>query len=292
MKLSQSIVGTVALVSVAFAGNASGAFTNLLPNLGESNTFNSYTTGNLGTQGSWNPYVGSTYWAASDYTIANDPSAGGTKGKSVKILTKATASGSSVTANVVSYSAYRDMYQGVTTAWNARTAGQNYMVMNFSSYVVTGGTSTTAAGQFFGSIQNQEGTVLAGIGVRGGDGEVFTWAYKTGGSGTGTYITDTTYKVNRNSWNTFTVGFNTSTYGYDYKFTDSTGVLRTSNSTGVTSSATGYYIDVGSDQGLSIAKSQISMTGYFDTIGAYATIPSPGAFALIGLAGLVARRRR
>ena len=292
MKLSQSIVGTVALVSVAFAGNASGAFTNLLPNLGESNTFNSYTTGNLGTQGSWNPYVGSTYWAASDYTIANDPSAGGTKGKSVKILTKATASGSSVTATVVSSSAYRDMYQGVTTAWNARTAGQNYMVMNFSSYVVTGGTSTTAAGQFFGSIQNQEGTVLAGIGVRGGDGEVFTWAYKTGGSGTGTYITDTTYKVNRNSWNTFTVGFNTSTYGYDYKFTDSTGVLRTSNSTGVTSSATGYYIDVGSDQGLSIAKSQISMTGYFDTIGAYATIPSPGAFALIGLAGLVARRRR
>ena len=74
------------------------------------------------------------------------------------------------------------MYQGVTTAWNARTAGQNYMVMNFSSYVVTGGTSTPAAGQFFGSIQNQEGTVLAGIGVRGGDGEVFTWAYKTGGN--------------------------------------------------------------------------------------------------------------
>jgi len=289
MKLSQSLFGTVALVSVAFAGNASGAFTNLLPNLGESNTFNLYTTGNLGTQGGWNPYV-SSYGAASDYTIANDPSSGGTKGKSIKILTKSTVNNAN--KDTVTGSAYRDMYQGVTTAWNARTAGQNYMVMNFSSYVVTGGTSTTAAGQFFGSIQNQAGTVLAGIGVRGGDGEVFTWAYKTVGSTTGTYVTDTTYKVNRNSWNAFTVGFNTSTYGYDYTFTDSTGVLRTSSSTGVTSSATGYYIDVGSSQGSSTAKSQSVMTGYFDTIGAYATIPSPGAVALIGLAGLVARRRR
>jgi len=36
----------------------------------------------------------------------------------------------------------------------------------------------------------------------------------------------------------------------------------------------------------------VANTVYYDNVAAYATVPSPGAVALIGLAGLVARRRR
>ena len=36
----------------------------------------------------------------------------------------------------------------------------------------------------------------------------------------------------------------------------------------------------------------VANTVYYDNVVAYATVPAPGAAALIGLAGLVARRRR
>lgn len=173
MKLSQSIVGTVALVSVAFAGNASGAFTNLIP----FTDFNNYTTGNLGTQGSWATFGGTT----ANYQIQTAITANPT-GKALAI---------NQTAGSTSAAYSRDAYKAFT--WSSRATGQNTAVFKWDMYVPAGGTSTNTMGA---EIENSTYLSLGGIYIRPSDGQVYirgkvssgTTSY-TGYSITGSFVT-------------------------------------------------------------------------------------------------------
>jgi hypothetical protein len=307
MKFSHSLVSTVA--TLAFAGAASAAFTNLLPALGESNTFNSYTTGNLGTQGSWvtdtTSYSGTGAATSSSYTIAADPKTGAAFVNSLKITTAAV--GSKDKSGTIEASGYRDASQTISTAWSNRTAGQNFIVMNFSLYMPTnyanGSSGTSNDVLMGGSIQDSSNHIIGGIYVKG-DGSVFTsTATASVSKSTTTWtnnFTDSGFNVTlgggvTGTWNTFQISYDTINRISTFKFTStggtSTGVktiVATALNSGI---GTIYSIDVGSNQGNSSGNSQTATIGYFDTIGAYA-VPSPGAVALIGLAGLVARRRR
>ena len=268
MKLSQSIVGTVALVSVAFAGNASGAFTNLIP----FTDFNNYTTGSLSGQGSWSLSGGTT----ANYTIQTAITANPT-GKALAINQTA---GSTAAA----YS--RDAYKAFTTnSWTNRTAGQNTAVFNWDMYVPSGGTSTNSMGA---EIENSSYLSLGGIYIQPSNGQVYirgkvsssTTSY-TGYSMTGSFVT-------LGAWNSYSVAYDSVSKVSRMTWTDKTYGSVYYDLT-LYSTYTPVEVDFNS---YTFSATTVANTVYYDNMGVYATVPSPGAAALIGLAGLVARRRR
>ena len=268
MKLSQSIVGTVALVSVAFAGNASGAFTNLIP----FTDFNNYTTGNLGTQGSWATAGGTT----ANYQIQTEITANPI-GKALAI---------NQTAGSTSAEYARDAYKAFTTnSWANRTVGQNTCVFKWDMYVPSGGTSTNTMGA---EIENSSYYSLGGIYIRPSDGQVFLRGKVSSGStnygsnySTGSFVT-------LGAWNTYSVAYDSVTKVSRMSWTDKTAGNVYIDLT-LYSTYTPTEVDFNA---VTYSATTVANTVYYDNMGVYATVPSPGAVALIGLAGLVARRRR
>ena len=269
MKLSQSIVGTVALVSVAFAGNASGAFTNLIP----FTDFNNYTTGNLGTQGSWTTFGGTT----ANYQIQTAITANPTG--------KALAINQDTGTTSAAYS--RDAYKAFTaSSWTNRTAGQNTCVFNWDMYVPAGGTSTNTMGA---EIENSSYYSLGGIYIRPSDGQVYIRGKTASGTGLASNYSVTNSFVTLGAWNSYSVAYNSSTRVSRMSWTDKTTGNRVYSDLTIYSAYTPVEVDFNS---VTFAATTVANTVYYDNMGVYATVPSPGAFALIGLAGLVARRRR
>ncbi len=267
MKLSQSIVGTVALVSVAFAGNASGAFTNLIP----FTDFNNYTTGSLSGQGGWSLSGGTT----ANYTIQTAITANPT-GKALAINQTA---GSTTAA----YS--RDAYKDFTaSSWTNRTAGQNTAVFKWDMYVPAGGTSVNRMGA---EIENSSYYSLGGIYIRPSDGQVYIRGKVASGTSSYTGYVITGSFVTLGAWNSYSVAYNSVSGVSRMSWTDKTAGNVFTDLT-LYSAYTPTEVDFNS---YSVATA-VANTVYYDNMGVYATVPSPGAFALIGLAGLVARRRR
>ena len=266
MKLSQSIAGTVALVSVAFAGNASGAFTNLIP----FTDFNNYTTGNLGTQGSWTTFGGTT----ANYQIQTAITANPTG--------KALAINQTAGSNAAAYS--RDAYKAFT--WSSRATGQNTAVFKWDMYVPAGGTSTNTMGA---EIENANFYSLGGIYIRPSDGLVYIRGKTASGTALASNYAVTGSYVTLGAWNSYSVAYNSSTKVSRMSWTDkTTGNLVYSDLT-IYSAYTPVEVDFNS---VTYSATTVANTVYYDNMGVYATVPSPGAVALIGLAGLVARRRR
>ena len=265
MKLSQSIVGTVALVSVAFAGNASGAFTNLIP----FTDFNNYTTGNLGTQGSWATYGGTS----ANYQIQTAITANPT-GKALAI---------NQTAGSTSAAYTRDAYKAFT--WSSRATGQNTAVFKWDMYVPAGGTSTNTMGA---EIENSSYYSLGGIYIRPSDGQVFIRGKDASGTGKASNYSITGSFVTLGAWNSYSVAYNSVSGVSRMSWTDKTaGNLYTDLT--LYSAYTPTEVDFNA---VTYSTPVVANTVYYDNMGVYATVPSPGAIALIGLAGLVARRRR
>jgi len=265
MKLSQSIVGTVALVSVAFAGNASGAFTNLIP----FTDFNNYTTGNLGTQGSWATYGGTS----ANYQIQTAITANPT-GKALAI---------NQTAGSTSAAYSRDAYKAFT--WANRTAGQNTAVFKWDMYVPAGGTSTNTMGA---ELENSSYLSLGGIYIRPSDGQVYIRGKVSSGTTSYTGYSITGSFVTLGAWNSYSVVYDSVSKVSRMSWTDKTAGNVYTDLT-LYSTYTPAEVDFNS---FTFSATTVANTVYYDNMGVYATVPSPGAFALIGLAGLVARRRR
>ncbi len=267
MKLSQSIVGTVALVSVAFAGNASGAFTNLIP----FTDFNNYTTGNLGTQGSWATFGGTS----ANYQIQTAITANPT-GKALAI---------NQDTGTTSAASSRDAYKAFTTnSWTNRTAGQNTCVFKWDMYVPAGGTSVNRMGA---EIENSSYYSLGGIYIRPSDGQVFIRG-KVLSTGSASNYSMTGSFVTLGAWNTYSVAYNSVSGVSRMSWTDKTAGNVFTDLT-LYSAYTPTEVDFNA---VTYSATTVANTVYYDNMGVYATVPSPGAVALIGLAGLVARRRR
>ena len=269
MKLSQSIVGTVALVSVAFAGNASGAFSTLIP----FTNFNNYTTGSLSGQGGWVLYGGAT----ANYQIQTAITANPTG--------KALAINQTAGSNAAAYS--RDAAKVFTaSSWTNRTAGCNTAVFSWDMYVPAGGTSTNTMGA---EIENSSYYSLGGIYIKPSNGQVYIRGqvlddvtnYASNYSITGSFVT-------LGAWNSYSVAYDSVTKVSRMSWTDKTAGNVYSELT-LYSTYTPYEIDLNA---VTYSATTVANTVYYDNVRVYATVPSPGAVALIGLAGLVARRRR
>ncbi len=268
MKLSQSIVGTVALVSVAFAGNASAAFTNLIP----FTDFNNYTTGSLSGQGGWALYGGTT----ANYTIQTAITANPT-GKALAI---------NQTAGSTSAAYSRDAEKIFTaSSWTNRTAGQNTCVFNWDMYVPAGGTSTNTMGA---EIENSSYYSLGGIYIQPSNGQVYLRGKTTSATTAASNYTVTGSFVTLGAWNSYSVAYNSVSGVSRMSWTDKTAGNVYSDLT-LYAAYTPVEVDFNA---VTYTVPVVANTVYYDNMGVYATVPSPGAAALIGLAGLVARRRR
>jgi len=268
MKLSQSIVGTVALVSVAFAGNASGAFSTLIP----FTDFNNYTTGSLSGQGGWALYGGTT----ANYTIQTAITANPT-GKALAI---------NQTAGTTSAAYSRDAEKIFTaSSWTNRTADQNTAVFKWDMYVPAGGTSTNTMGA---EIENANYYSLGGIYIRPSDGLVYIRGKTAAGTSLASNYSITGSYVTLGAWNSYSVAYNSVSGVSRMSWTDKTLGNVYSDLT-MYSTYTPVEVDFNA---VTYGATTVANTVYYDNMGVYATVPSPGAVALIGLAGLVARRRR
>ena len=94
--------------------------------------------------------------------------------------------------------------------------------------------------------------------------------------------------VTLGAWNSYSVAYNSVSGVSRMSWTDkTTGNVYTDLT--MYSAYTPIEIDLNA---VTYSATTVANTVYYDNMGVYATIPSPGAVALIGLAGLVARRRR
>jgi hypothetical protein len=169
--------------------------------------------------------------------------------------------------------------------------------MNFSTYIPSNGVLTNSKAQFYGSIRTVDGFDLGGIGVRSGDGRVYIYqSEKIYDSNTNSYIKihwvrDTTFNVELDVWNKFQIGLIGGSPTFN--FTSTLGA----QSISIGQAGFGFglsdprYIMLSSTAGGSTANEQIAISGYFDSVGAYAVVPSPSVFALIGLSVFGSRRR-
>ena len=265
MKLSQSIVGTVALVSVAFAGNASGAFTNLIP----FTDFNNYTTGSLNGQGGWSVSDGTTENCTIQTAITANPT-----GKALAI---------NQTAGSTSVEYAKDVYKGFT--WASRTAGQDTAVLKWDMYVPAGGASTSTMGA---ELENSSFYSLGGIYIVPSTGQVKIRGKTTSATTAASNYTVTGAFVTLGAWNSYSVAYNSVSGVSRMSWTDKTAGNVYSDLT-LYAAYTPVEVDFNA---VTYTVPVVANTVYYDNMGVYATVPSPGAAALIGLAGLVARRRR
>ena len=279
MKLSQSIAGTVALVSVAFAGNAFGAMKMI-----QNTNFNSgYTAGTVQTsaqysagtagQGGWITAGGGSAF----YNIANDPTVGGTRGLGMSIQ------GSNTTS--ARYAWTDDVYNN----WGSRDVGSDtiYAVWDQDT------TTTNASKNKFGAViyDATQTKILAGMYVDAKTGVLSALSYSTSSGVANNYVYGTGITITLNAWQSLAMTFNKTTgvSGYYWKVSGTwAGATIAGAAAGVNPDEFDLYQSANSSNTQGLA--------YYDNIlissGSGSFVPAPGAIALIGLAGLVARRRR
>jgi MYXO-CTERM domain-containing protein len=278
MKLSQSIVGTVALVSVAFAGNAFGAM-KMIQNTnfntgyiaGTVTTAAQYTAGTAGQGGWFTAGGGSTF-----YNIASDPTVGGTKGLGMSIQGSNTGT--------ARYAWTDNVYNN----WGSRDVGSDTIYAVWDQDTTT---TNTSKNKFGAVIYDASGSkILAGMYVDAATGALTALSYSTSGT-TGNFGYSTGVTINRNAWQSLAMTFNKTTgvSGYYWKVSGTwAGATIAGAAAGVNPDEFDLYQSANSSTTQGLA--------YYDNIlissGSGSFVPAPGAVALIGLAGLVARRRR
>ena len=268
----------------------------------------SYTVGNVATavsafgQGNWAYYCASgSGTAPSNYKInaarptgTNPP----TPGQALQI----TGSASSTAA--------RYLYQDVSAQWAARNAGDNIAWVEYDQYMSsTASTSGNRTGGFLYG-QNAAGTVggmmtgmaleygTTGAGTTTKQRSVFGYAYYTSGTSTGNFR----FKLSEQALSSGGTSPLATSGGWTKQvmsWNQTTGQVNWYYSVDGGATYTGFYVN-GSGAGLDVAEwdfyasqatGSTTANAIFGDFSVYAT-PAPGAAALVGLAGLMARRRR
>jgi len=263
----------------------------------------SFTAGNISTavgaagQGSWAYYCsGGAGTNASNYKI-NASSPSGRTGQALSITG----------ANSTTQSRY--VYQDVSAQWAARNAGDDIAWVQYDAFMSSAAsTSGNRTGGFlFGAdATGTVGGMLTGMAMEYGtvgtttkQRSIFGYAYYTSGTSTGNYR----FKLSEQAlsgggtsplavsggWTKFAMNWNKTTGQANWFYSVDGGATYT-----------GFYVNgagAGLDNGLewdfyaSQATGTTTANAIFGDFQIYAT-PAPGAAALVGLAGLMARRRR
>jgi hypothetical protein len=255
-----------------------------------------YSVGNLSTavgtagQGGWNTYATGTGTVMSNYKINAGRPAGSAAGSGTKAFQMSSSSTST---------GGRYAYQDLSSQWAARNAGDNIFWTEYQSYF--SGTQTSLARTGNIAFDTTYSKILSGMYTQTGAstsstnarGTVFGFANYNNGGSVGNFVFNLSAGggpvANAAGWT-----------DYAYNFNKTTGRVEWFLSTDGGANYTGFFVD-GAAMG-----SDISETNYYSSAGTgnasagnmifgamdiYAT-PAPGAAALVGLAGLMARRRR
>jgi len=266
----------------------------------------SYTAGNVASatstygQGNWAYYSTSTGTNPSNYKINAARPTG---------LYAPPAGQALQITGAASTSASRYLYQDVSAQWAARNAGDNTAWVQYDAYM-SSATSTSGdrtGGYLFGT--DSTGTVggmMVGMAMEYGtvgtttkQRSVFGYAYYTSGTTTGNYR----FKLSEqalSSGGTSPLAVSGGWTKFAMSWSKTTGQANWYYSVDGGATYTGFYVS-GAGAGLgdnmewdfyaSQASGTTTAAAIFGDLSVYAT-PAPGAAALVGLAGLMARRRR
>jgi len=257
----------------------------------------SYATGNLSTgiapvvgQGNWAVYATGTGTNMTNYKINAARPAGSAAGSGVKAFQM--SSSSTTTGG-------RYAYQDLSAQWAARNAGDNIFWTEYQSYFSASQTSLARTGniafdttgtKILSGMYTQTGASTSSTNARG---TVFGFANYNNAGTVGNYI----FNLSAGGGPVAAAGGWTD---YAYNFNKTTGRVEWFLSVDGGANYTGFYVD-GAAAGSDVQETDFyssAGTGnasagnmIFGALDAYAT-PAPGAAALVGLAGLMARRRR
>jgi len=259
-----------------------------------------FTAGTLPGQGGWAYYCASGAGTnASNYKI-NAVRPGGTNAPPAGQAMQMGGASSTTTA--------RYLYQDVSAQWAARNAGDNIAWVEYDQYMAStastsgnrtggflyGADSTGTIGAFLTGMTLEYGTV----GTTTKQRSVFGYAYYTSGTQTGNFrfkLSDQALSSGGTSplavsggWTKQVMSFNQNTGEVNWYYSVDGGA----NYTGFFVNGAGAGLDVAEwDFYASMATGTTTANAIFGDFSVYAT-PAPGAAALVGLAGLMARRRR
>lgn len=262
----------------------------------------SYTVGNISSsvlgaqgQGGWYTYSSGTTGnntAASNYKIAAGRP-GGQTGQGLQVTGSNTSTGS------------RFLYQDLSAQWAARNAGDNIFWAEYSQFCAS---ASSTSGNRAGTVAyNTTGTkFLCGMAVEMGtlgtstsQRSVFGYANYLNGSTTGNFrfrLSDQTLvdgsispRAVSGGWTYFATSFNQTTGEVLFYYSIDGGA----NYTGffVPGAAAGEDVLEFDYLTTTTSGNTVGVTVNYGDLNIYAT-PAPGAAALVGLAGLMARRRR
>jgi MYXO-CTERM domain-containing protein len=159
-------------------------------------------------------------------------------------------------------------------------AGNNVAVSQCSMYMASGSTSTERSGMV---VFDATGTkILTGFYVQANTGLVYLLANYNNAGTINNFAFNTNVTIGFNQWVNFTTTWNQAT-GRMEVFWGTNGFFVDGAAAGSVADETDFYATRNG--------STIANTVYFDNL-AIGAVPTPGALALLGLAGLTARRRR
>ena len=238
------------------------------------------TTGVTAGQGGWYIYGSPASYAQ----VVSDPSAGIHNGGQV-LQTQAATSGTSTRFT------WND---DVANTMGSNPAENNVFNMTYDFYM--GGASSTSTNRYGNYLYDAAGTkILAGVTMQNNTGQFYLLSnYNNAGTiGNFSFSTGTSGILARNTWYTFQYSFNSTTGRVTAGFKAFGAATFTDFFVdgAAAGSVAGEYDLVGS---VNAAAAGTSTLGYYDNINAFTSVgvPAPGAIALLGLAGLVGRRRR
>lgn len=162
----------------------------------------------------------------------------------------------------------------------AAAAGDNILVAQTSMYMASGQSSTARQGMV--TFDSTGSKILTGFYVQANTGLVYLLANYNNAGTINNFAFNTNVTIGYDQWVNFTTTWNQAT-GRMEVFWGTNGFFVDGAATGSIADETDYY---NTRNG-----STVSSTVYFDNL-AIGAVPSPGALALLGLAGLAARRRR
>ena len=259
----------------------------------------SYVLGNVGTS-----ITGSAPGQGGWYTYSSSGNNGAYKVISTSTIGR-TGQGASI-QNAAAAGSYRYMYQDLSAQWAARNAGDDILWAEYQQYMAS--TASTSANMGGVSMYNSSYNILAGMAAGYGSGisgyaqrSVYGLAYytdtTTGTSGnyffklSGTVLSDgSTAPLAKAGFTNYLTSFNRTTGEVNWFYSIDGGATYT-----------GFFID-GAAAGADLMEIDLEVsnmgsvtnaqgTAVYGDVAVYAT-PTPGAVALLSLAGMMARRRR
>ncbi|MEY3142854.1 MAG: hypothetical protein RLY21_1347 [Planctomycetota bacterium] len=236
------------------------------------NTSEGFATGDITGQNGWSTYDPTFTTGGGNFASITDSAPAGFEGDRALRFDSGTSAASSPRY------AWAPGYGSLFAADAA--AGNTTFVAQTSMYLASGSTSTARLGMV--TFDSTGSKILTGFYVQANTGIVYLLANYNNAGTINNFAFNTNVTIGFNQWVNFTTTWNQTTGRMEVLW-GTTGFFVDGAAAGSIADETDFYSTRNG--------STVSATAYFDSFSVGA-IPTPGAVALLGLAGLAARRRR